>query len=190
MKKTALDYILKVRVPIALFVIIASFSITYYLSRPERDGIGYAPDQPINFSHKLHAGQMRIDCQYCHVTADKSRFASIPSTQTCMNCHTIARKDRPEIIKLRKYYEENKPIPWKRVHKVPEFAYFSHSSHVNKGIDCAKCHGNVASMDKITQVSSFVMSACLDCHRNAHDRMPELKAQINKGPDYCNACHR
>jgi len=189
MNKTVLDYILKVRLPITIFVVLAAFAITYYVTRPIRDGVGYQPEQPIQFSHKLHAGQMAIDCKYCHNGTDKTRHALVPSVSTCMNCHSVARKNRPEIIKLTKYYEEGKPLPWKRIHKLAEFAYFNHSVHVNKGIDCAKCHGDVKNMDKIEQVSSFAMSACLDCHRNAHERFPNLK-QIKNGPDNCFACHR
>jgi hypothetical protein len=189
MNKSLLDHIIKVRLPITLFVVIASFSITYYASRAERDGIGYAPEQPINFSHKLHAGEMKIDCQYCHTAVEKSRHATIPATGICMNCHTVARKDRPDIIKLTQHYNEGKALEWKRVHKVPEFAYFTHSVHVNNGIDCVSCHGEVRQMDVLTQVNSFVMSACLDCHRNAHEYFPDLK-ELNIGPDNCFACHR
>src|SRR3972149_7910411 len=140
MKKSFLDYVLRVRLPITIFVIVASFTLTYFASRAERDGIGYSPVQPINFSHKLHAGQMKIDCQYCHTGVEKSRHAMVPAVATCMNCHTIARKDRPEIQKLTAYYNEGKPLLWKRIHKVPDFAYFNHSVHVNKGVDCVNCH--------------------------------------------------
>lgn len=190
MKKTVLDYALKVRLPITLFVIVIAFAMTYYVSRPARDGIGYQPDQPINFSHKLHAGDMNIDCQYCHTSVEKTRHAGIPSTSVCMNCHTQARTDREQIKKLKEYFDSGEPIPWKRVHKVPDYAYFNHSAHVNKGIECEECHGNVASMEKVAQVHSFTMGNCLSCHREAHERMPELKDQINIGPEYCNACHR
>ena len=189
-KKTALDYLLKVRVPVTVFVILAAFAITYFVSRPERDGIGYKPEQPIDFSHKLHAGEMNIDCQYCHIGVEKQRHATIPAASICMNCHSVARKNKPEIMKLTEFYESGKPIPWKRIHKVPDYAYFNHSVHVNKGIECAKCHGEVEKMDKIRQVRSFTMGACLDCHRNAHAEMPELADKIKKGPEYCSACHR
>jgi hypothetical protein len=189
MKKHYLDYLLKIRLPLTLFVIISTFIVTYYVSRPERDGLGYEPQQPINFSHKLHAGDMAIDCQYCHVGVEKSRHAAIPSVNICMNCHTYARKDSPEIIKLTKYYEENKPIPWKRIHKVPDYAYFNHSVHVNKGIQCESCHGDVAQMEKISQVRQFTMAACLDCHRSPHENLPYLK-DVKNGPENCYACHR
>ncbi|HSP86617.1 MAG TPA: cytochrome c3 family protein [Ignavibacteriaceae bacterium] len=184
-----LDQILRIRLPITLFVVIASFSITYFASRAERDGIGYAPEQPIVFSHKLHAGDMSIDCQYCHTAVEKSRHATIPAVATCMNCHTVARKDRPEIIKLTKYYNEGKALEWNRIHKIPDFAYFNHSVHVNRGIDCIHCHGDVKKMEIVGQMNSFTMAACLNCHKNAHENLPELK-EVNNGPTNCFACHR
>jgi hypothetical protein len=189
MKNSLLDYILRIRLPITIFVALASVVITYYAGRAERDGVGYTPDQPVAFSHKLHAGEMKIDCQYCHIGVEKSRHALVPATETCMNCHRVSRKDRPEIIKLTKIYEEGRALPWKRIHKVPDYAYFNHSVHVNRGIDCISCHGNVAQMEKIGQMNSFTMSSCLSCHRNAHSMLPELK-NINLGPDNCFACHR
>ncbi|MCE1187608.1 MAG: cytochrome c family protein [Ignavibacteria bacterium] len=189
MSKNFLDYLLRIRLPITLFVVIVAFSLTFYLSRAERDGVGYSPDQPIKFSHALHAGQMAIDCQYCHVSVEKSRHAGIPAVSVCMNCHSLARKDRPEIIKLTEYSTSGKPIPWKRIHRVPDYAYFNHSVHVNKGIVCESCHGKVPQMEKIAQVNPFTMGACLDCHRNAPTKLPYLK-NVKNGPEYCWACHR
>ena len=189
MKRTILDYALKIRLPLTLFIIAASFIITYYVSRPERDSVGYSPEQPIKFSHKLHAGQMEIDCQYCHIGVTKERHALIPSVNICMNCHTIARKDKPEIIKLTQYYTEGRPIPWKRIHKVPEYAYFNHSVHVNIGIECSSCHGDLKGMERVIQVKPFTMTACLDCHRNPEKNLPYMK-KVNYGPENCWACHR
>lgn len=189
MKKSFLDYTLKVRLPLTLFVVVLSFMLTFYISRPERDGIGYQPNQPIAYSHKLHAGQMKIDCQYCHTGVTKGRHALVPSVNICMNCHTVARKKQPEIIKLTKYYEENTPIPWKRIHKVPDYAYFNHSVHVNKGMKCETCHGNIADMEVVAQMKGWTMTACLDCHRNPQEKLPYLE-NINKGPTNCAACHR
>jgi hypothetical protein len=189
MTKALLDYTLKIRVPIVLFVVLASFAATYYLSRAERDGVGYAPAQPIAFSHKLHAGTMAIDCKYCHTAVTSSAHATVPAVSTCMNCHGVARKTRPEIIKLTKYYEDGTAIPWKRVHRVSDYAYFNHSRHVNKGIGCAECHGKVEQMEVVQQVSEFTMGACLDCHRNAPTRLAGIKG-IVRGPENCNACHR
>jgi hypothetical protein len=189
MKKTVLDYILKVRLPVTLFVILISFAVTYYVSRPERDGIGYQPEQPIKFSHKLHAGTMAIDCKYCHIGTEKSRYAVIPSVNICMNCHSAARKNSPEIIKLTKYYNQGIPVPWKRIHRLPDYVYFNHSVHVNKGIDCFNCHGIIKNMDVVQQIKSFTMASCLDCHKNIHKYLPNLTA-INNGPTNCFACHR
>jgi hypothetical protein len=197
MKKFLLDYGLKVRLPIILFVIISTFTITYYVSYAERNGIGYQPDQPIKFSHKIHAGDMKMDCKYCHIGVEKSRVASIPAVNVCMGCHSIARADIAEIVKLKQYWDEGKPLLWKRVYKVPDFVYFNHSVHVNRGIDCQSCHGDVQSMDTLAvdpfksmgQVNSFTMGACLNCHRNPHENIPYLK-EVNNGPDNCAACHR
>jgi len=190
MKKSFLDYVFRNRLPVTLFVVVASFALTYFISRAERDGIGYTPNQPIAYSHKLHAGDMKIDCKYCHVGVEKSRHAMVPAVATCMNCHTIARKDKPEIIKLAEYYRDGKPLRWKRIHEVPDYAYFNHSVHVNKGIDCTSCHGEITQMEKVGQMNSFTMGSCLNCHRNAHDKLPELKNKIKAGPEYCSACHR
>lgn len=189
MNKSLLDYILRVRLPITLFVILASFTITYFASRAEDSGVGYSPEQPIHFSHELHAGQMRIDCQYCHTGVERSRHAMVPAVSTCMNCHKLARTDRPEIKKLTNYYNTGKALPWVRVHKVPDFVYFNHSVHVNSGIKCESCHGDVRQMTQITQMNSFTMSACLDCHRNAKQQLPYLK-NVKNGPTNCYACHR
>ncbi len=189
MSNQLLDYILRVRLPITLFVVAVAFTLTYFVSRGERDGIGYSPEQPILFSHALHNGQMGIDCQYCHTGVEKSRHAGIPSVSVCMNCHTQARTDRPQIVKLKEYYTSGKALLWKRIHKVPDYAYFNHSSHVNKGIQCISCHGDVGQMVKVAQVNSFTMGACLDCHRNAQTKLTYLK-NVKNGPEYCWACHR
>ncbi|MCX8010175.1 MAG: cytochrome c family protein [Ignavibacteria bacterium] len=189
MKKTLLDYTLKIRLPITIFVVVVSFVLTYYVSRAERDGVGYKPDQPIAFSHKLHAGTMKIDCQYCHTSVTKSRYASIPSVSICMSCHSVARKDKPEIVKLTKYYNWNEIIPWKRIHIIPDYAYFNHSVHVNKGLDCAECHGPVQEMDIVKQVNSWTMTACLKCHREADKKYSQLIG-VKRGPENCFACHR
>jgi hypothetical protein len=189
MNRSILEYTLRVRVPVLIFVALVSMITTYFVSRAAREGIGYAPKQPIAFSHKLHAGTMKIDCAYCHIGVYRSRYAVVPPASTCMNCHTIAMKTKPEIVKLTKYYEDGKPIPWKRVDRLPDYVYFSHSFHVNAGIRCQECHGNVQDMDVVKQVSSFTMSACLDCHRNATTRLAYIP-NIKPGPTYCAACHR
>lgn len=127
---------------------------------------GYAPTQPIPFSHKLHAGQYQIDCQYCHTGASKGKSATIPSASTCMNCHNTIKRGSPEIQKIYTAIEKNKPIEWVRIHNLPDLAYFNHAQHVNvAGLDCAKCHGEVAQMEVVQQRAPLTMGWCINCHR-------------------------
>lgn len=130
----------------------------------------YQPDQPIWFSHKVHAGQNQIDCEYCHFTAESSMHAGIPPASVCMNCHSQVksgkRTGKKEIAKIYAAIKENKPIQWVKVHNLPDFVYFNHEQHVKVGkLDCKECHGDVAQMDQIAQVKNLSMGWCLDCHR-------------------------
>ena len=197
MKKSLLDHTIKVRVPLILFVVVLAFTFTYFATSAPRLGVGYQPEQPIQYSHELHAGQLGIDCQYCHIGADKERHAVVPAEEICMNCRNFARIDRPEVQKLRAYFEENKPIPWNRVHRLPEHVYFSHSAHVNAGMDCTNCHGPVEKMTVVEQVKPFSMGDCLTCHRNPHENVVKLRGnviasidQLKVGPENCSGCHR
>ncbi len=127
---------------------------------------GYAPKQPIAYSHKLHAGEYKIDCNYCHTGANRSRSAHIPSANICMNCHGVIKKESPEIQKIYAAIENNQPILWVRVHNLPDFAYFNHAQHVNVGgIQCQQCHGEIQTMEVVEQRSSLTMGWCIDCHR-------------------------
>lgn len=131
---------------------------------------GYAPKQPIAFSHKVHAGQYEIDCKYCHTGAMKGRSANIPSPNICMNCHTQIRSGtntgESEIAKIVAAVETNRPIEWVRIHNLPDLAYFNHSQHVNVGgIECQTCHGPIEEMDVVKQYSLLTMGWCIDCHR-------------------------
>ncbi|MFU8842331.1 MAG: cytochrome c3 family protein [Bacteroidales bacterium] len=133
---------------------------------------GYSPDQPVWFSHKVHAGQNKIDCLYCHHTAETGKSAGIPSTQLCMNCHNVVKRGtitgEVEIAKVLESWETGNPIEWVRVHNLPDHVWFSHAQHVNAGNrDCQECHGPVKKMDRITQVHDLSMGWCLDCHRQA-----------------------
>lgn len=131
-----------------------------------RNNKGYEPTQPIAFSHKLHAGDLAMDCLYCHSSAEKSAHATIPSVDACMGCHSVVRTDRPEIQKLTKFYEEGVAIPWDRIHRLPDHAYFSHKAHVAAGVDCQTCHGPVETMEIVRQFESLNMGWCVSCHRN------------------------
>ncbi len=127
---------------------------------------GYAPTQPIPFSHKLHAGQYGIDCGYCHTGAYKGKAATIPSASTCMNCHNQIKRGSPEIQKIYTAIEKNRPIEWVRIHNLPDLAYFNHAQHTNvAGLDCSKCHGEVAQMEVVQQRAPLTMGWCINCHR-------------------------
>lgn len=131
---------------------------------------GYAPKQPIAFSHKVHAGEYEIECQYCHTGASKGRSANIPSPNICMNCHTQIRSGtntgESEIAKIVAAVETNRPIEWVRIHNLPDLAYFNHSQHVNvAGVECQTCHGPIEEMDVVKQYSLLTMGWCIDCHR-------------------------
>jgi hypothetical protein len=127
---------------------------------------GIARDQPIPFSHAHHVADVGIDCRYCHSTVEDSAFAGIPPTATCMNCHSQLFADSPVLEPVRKSFREDEAIIWTRVHDLPDFVYFNHSIHVNKGMACVVCHGPVDKMALIWQETSLQMEWCLDCHRN------------------------
>lgn len=139
-----------------------------------------APDQPIAFSHEIHVGKLNLECLFCHQTADKSTFAGVPSVSRCMECHVAVFTDRPEIQKLTKYWNDKEPIPWNRVHRIRirNHVYFSHERHVKAGVDCSQCHGQLAAMAKVRQVSSLKMGWCVSCH------------EANGAPTDCTICHK
>lgn len=124
-----------------------------------------APEQPIAFPHTVHAGSLQLPCTYCHVFAERSRYATAPSVELCMGCHGSIATDHPEIRKLTRHFEEKKPIEWVRVYALPDFIYFSHKRHVKAGVPCSDCHGNVARMKRVRRVSSLTMGWCVSCHR-------------------------
>jgi hypothetical protein len=126
---------------------------------------GYAPEQPIAFPHKVHAGDNKIPCLYCHYAARTSRHAGIPPAGLCMNCHSMLEKQTTAIEKLKEAVAEQRPIVWVKVHNLPDFVYFNHSQHVLSGVACQRCHGPVESMDRVKQVSPLTMGWCLECHR-------------------------
>jgi hypothetical protein len=129
------------------------------------NSVGYSPEQPIPFSHKLHAGDNQIPCLYCHVNADKSRHATVPSMNVCLNCHSVVKADSPYIIKLKEMYKEGKPIEWVKVHDQPDFVFFNHKRHILRGVACETCHGDVKQMSRIEQAETLNMGFCINCHR-------------------------
>ena len=142
----------------------------YYFS-PKHTDVGYQPEQPVPYSHKLHAGDLGIDCRYCHVGVERSPVATVPPTQVCMNCHSQVKKDSPLLGAVRKSWEDGSPVRWKRVHKLGDYVYFDHSRHVTRGVGCAECHGRVDEMIVVKQVEPLSMGWCLECHRDPGSRL-------------------
>jgi hypothetical protein len=140
---------------------------------------GYQPDQPIPYSHKLHAGDLKIDCRYCHTSVETTRHASIPSLNICMNCHMVVKTDSPWIQKITEAYNSGKSIAWQKVNLLPDHVKFNHAMHIKAGKECTTCHGPVAEMTKVYQYPSLAMGWCVNCHRQ-----PE-----NHAPTTCSTCH-
>lgn len=184
-----------------------TFGIWYYFS-PKNTQVGYAPEQPIPYSHKLHVSELGIDCRYCHANIERSQEAMIPPTQACMGCHAVVRKDSPKLAELRSSWATGKPVEWVRVHRLGDYAYFDHSVHLAAGVGCVSCHGRVDQMEVVRQDQPLAMGWCLECHR---DPTPHLrpKDQITnmtwtpsteeaaelakielRGPEHCSGCHR
>ncbi len=128
--------------------------------------VGAPIQQPIQFSHKHHVGDDGIDCRYCHTSVEDSAFAGLPSTAICMNCHRQLFTDSPALAPVRASFQNNQPIVWQRVYNLPDFVYFDHSIHVQKGIGCVTCHGRIDQMPLTWKAVSLQMEWCLDCHRN------------------------
>jgi hypothetical protein len=184
-----LDHHVKVRLPITLGVMLAAIVSTGLVTAPVRRTPFFSPAQPIAFPHDRHAGLMHVDCRYCHIGVETSRFATVPSSRICMNCHTIAMIDRPGVAALRALYARGEPVRWKRVHRLPDFVYFSHDVHIAAGAGCELCHGRVIEASAIRQVLPLSMGNCITCHREAASRIAGAPATL-RGPDDCSACHR
>jgi len=148
-----------------LLLIAGSIGFFWYFGSPKYTDVGYRPDQPVLYSHKLHAGDLGLDCRYCHIGVEVSSSATIPPTQTCMNCHTLIKTDSEKLAPVLKSWSSGKPIEWVRIHDLPDYVYFNHSAHINAGVGCFSCHGNVAEMEKVMQVEPLNMGWCLSCHR-------------------------
>lgn len=206
---------LPLQIVIFLFVLggVAMAGINYYAT-PKYLRVGYQPVQPVPFDHSLHAGQLGIDCRYCHSSVDKSATSSIPAAQTCMNCHSQIKTDSPLLEVVRESYKTGEAVPWVKIHQTPDYVYFNHSVHVDRGVSCVECHGKVNEMTTVYHAKSHSMSFCLDCHRNpaAFLRNPEDVYNLDsptlaeqgkldqaekfvhnwkvKPPQSCSGCHR
>ncbi|HZZ59080.1 MAG TPA: cytochrome c3 family protein [Opitutaceae bacterium] len=206
---------LPLQIIVYLFVLsgLITAGATYYMT-PKYTRVGYSPIQPVPYSHAIHAGQLGIDCRYCHSNVETSGFANLPTAQTCMNCHDQVKANSPLLAVVRESYRTGRPVPWIQIHQVPDFVYFNHAVHVSRGISCVDCHGRIDQMDVVSEAKSLAMGFCLDCHRDpeAHLRprnevtnlawkAPSPQAQLAMGlkfkhdwninpPQSCSGCHR
>ena len=163
--------------------------LIYFGFSPKTTDVGYQPEQPIPFSHRLHAGELGLDCRYCHTTVETAGFAAIPPTQTCWNCHNTqvgVHTESPKLKPLRDAHASGMPVKWVKVHDLPDYAYFNHSVHVNRGVSCVSCHGRVDRMGEegVFQHESLSMSWCLDCHKKpeAHLRPTQFVTKLGWNP--------
>lgn len=164
--------------------------VWYYFS-PKFTDVGYAPKQPVPFSHKIHAGDLGLDCRFCHYTVERSFYAAIPPTHTCIGCHgqnkgNILPKSK-KLALLRTKHKAKKPVAWKRVHMLPDYAFFNHKVHVAAGVGCATCHGRIDKMKVVYQAQPLSMSWCLDCHRNPNPNLRPRNQVTNMNWDQSKA---
>lgn len=194
-----------------VFTCLCGAALAYY-GNDSNFAVGYRPVQPVEFSHKLHAGDLGLDCRFCHTTVERSAYAAVPDTAICMNCHSKVRTDSVKLLPVRATFAENRPIAWLRVHNLPDFVYFDHGAHLAAGVGCSSCHGRVDQMARVEQVASLSMGWCLDCHRNPTPHLRDVseitkmdwKPALGLGapvstragkrpldpPTHCSGCHR
>jgi menaquinone reductase, multiheme cytochrome c subunit len=186
--------------------------VLYYGGAPRPTDVGYAPQQPVAYSHALHAGELGIDCRYCHTVSDAAPYLALPPTATCQNCHQQIAPQAQSLLPVAESAASGRPIRWVRVHDLPDYVYFDHSAHVMRGVGCVSCHQRVDRMPVVYQAETLSMSWCLDCHRHPEPHLrpveavtdmtwtpAEDQAQLGRRlrqqyninpPTDCSACHR
>ncbi len=189
--------IAKVSIAAAIILVTSTISVAYMVDRgPWITDVGVAPVQPIYFSHKHHVKDDGIDCRYCHTAVENSGYAGLPPTETCMSCHSQIWNNATVTEPIRQSWASGKSIEWTKVHDLPDYVYFNHSIHLNKGMGCSTCHGQINEMPWVYKVNTLYMNWCVNCHRNpaAYIR-PRSEAQLVK--EYhaqsltdCATCHR
>ncbi|MCI0650416.1 MAG: cytochrome c family protein [Planctomycetes bacterium] len=158
----------------AAFGGVYTVAIVWFGFSPKTTDVGYQPEQPVPYSHALHAGDLGLDCRYCHTGVESAARAAVPPTQTCMNCHSKIRPQSPLLEPVRKSYSDGTPVEWIRVHDLADFAYFNHSAHVTRGVGCVSCHGRIDRMERVYQAKTLSMGFCLECHRNPERHLRPL----------------
>ncbi len=205
--------------PIKLFVCLCVIgtlltAVVWYYFTPKYVRVGYTPVQPVPFPHDIHVSQLGMDCRYCHSFVEVAAHSNVPNTQTCMNCHSQVQKENPKLLPVRQSWASGQPVEWVQIHKTPDYAYFNHSAHVNRGVSCYSCHGNINHMDVVGERKPLSMSWCLDCHRAPENHLRpqeqvfnldwtppsgqtqeeiglDLKKRWNVNPpENCQGCHR
>lgn len=185
----------------------------WYYGTDKHLSVGYTPKQPVPYSHKLHAGDMGMDCRYCHNTVERGASAAVPPTETCMNCHATVKTTSPKLEKIRESWAKDIPVEWVRIHNLPDYVYFDHSAHLNAGVGCESCHGRVDQMVTVGQKEPLSMGWCLECHRDPSQHLRDPKDVTKMGmleasrasgtpmprpadarkpipPTHCSGCHR
>ena len=160
------DIYLKVIGAVLGLGVLGGGAIFGYLSHPLVIDTGYQPVQPVPYSHKMHAGNLGMDCFYCHSTVYKAAYAAVPPTETCMNCHVKVKDKSARLEPIRQSYATGQPVQWVSIHRLPDYVYFNHRAHVNAGVSCVVCHGRIDQMIEVKQVQPLNMGWCVDCHRN------------------------
>ncbi len=150
-------------IAVASGLLVGGLALFYHLPIDTRDR---SPVQPVDFSHSRHVAENGIDCLYCHRQAQQTAVAGIPEVASCVECHLHIAADAPEVKAMMDFWQRKQPIPWVRVHHLPDHVYFSHRMHLRAGIDCAACHGDVGTMDRVTRIASLKMGWCLSCHKD------------------------
>jgi len=168
---------------------------TWYYATPKFWEVGYMPEQPVAYSHKIHVDKLGMDCRYCHTNVEKSNYSNVPSTTTCMNCHTVvdsktgylqkavspdgtsasAHWENENLQRLREAHAKEEPVPWRRVHKLPDYVQFNHASHIKAGVSCYSCHKRIDQMPVVYQAESLSMGWCLECHRAPEESMVDTQ---------------
>jgi hypothetical protein len=156
----------------------------WYYGSPRYTDVGYRPEQPVPYSHRLHVGQIGLDCRYCHASVETSPVSNVPPAKVCMNCHHVVKRDSPLLEPIRSSVETGLPVRWIRIHNLPDYAYFDHAAHVHAGVGCRSCHGPIQEMEVVWQAEPLSMGWCLDCHRNPgpHLRPPDAVTDMEWVP--------